>query len=219
MIFEFSGIPESEWPALQNALKASNVPLSTKETLRIHPRDGWILFEYEDGLSFYRAAPSETPLETFQSYLNNPVVSRYMPATYEITGDDSVPQKVLGQFQDHYGFKAAQRIDWMTTEWKNHQILMVLIPQEIVTAMMRQEGGALVSHIRGPAGALRRIPTMKPLIPDTVPDDEIVRRLFATQYAKHQYWDAWRFHSELFKEVVSSPGSGISFGPIASWYP
>lgn len=218
MIFEFSGVPESEWPALQKALQESQVPLSAKETLRVHPREGWILFEYEDGLSFYRASASETPLETFRAYLNNPVVSRYMPATYEITGDATVPQKVLQQFQDHYG-RAAERIDWMTTDWKDRQILMVLIPQEIVTAMMRQEGGTLVSHVRGPAGSLRQIPTMKPLIPDTVPDKEVVRRLFATQYAKQQYWEALRFHSELLNEVVSSIATGISLGPVGAWYP
>lgn len=218
MLFEFSGVPESEWPALQKALQDSQVPLNAKETLRVHPRDGWILFEYEDGLSFYRATQSETPLETFQSYLKNPVVSRYMPATYEITGDNSVPEKVLNQFQNQYG-RAADRIDWKTTEWKDRQILMVLIPQEIVTAMMRQEGGTLVSHVRGPAGSLRQIPTMKPLIPDTVPDKEIVRRLFATQYAKQQYWEALRFHSDLLNEVVSSPATGISLGPVGAWYP
>lgn len=218
MVFEFSGVPESEWAPLEAALKESSVPLSTKETLRVHPREGWILFEYEDGLSFYRATESETPVETFQSYLKNPVVARYMPATYEITGDDSVPEKVLNQFQNHYG-RAADRIDWKTTEWKDRQILMVLIPQEIVTAMMRQEGGTLVSHVRGPASSLRQIPTMKPLIPDTVPDSEVVRRLFATQYAKNQYWEAMRFHSELLNEVVLSTATGISLGPVGTWYP
>lgn len=220
MIFEFSGVPESEWASLQKALQDSQVPLSAKETLRIHPRDGWILFEYEDGLSFFRAThASETPLETFQAYLKNPMVPRYMPATYEVDADGTVPQKVLDQFQEQYGPRARARIDWMTTEWQGRHILMILMPQEVVAAMMRAQGGTLVSHVRGPAGALREIPTMNPLIPDTVPAEEIVRRLFATQYGKNQYHDAMQFHSQLLSEVVSKHSSGISLGPVGAWYP
>lgn len=220
MIFEFSGVPETEWSALQKELESSNVPLNTKQTLRIHSRDGYLLFEYEDGLSFYRCTTdSQSPLEIFQDYLKNPIIPRYMPATYEIDADNTVPQKVLDQFQEHYGWRAAQHINWMTTEWQGRHLLMILIPQEIVAAMMREQGGNLVSNIRGPAGSLRAIPTMKPLIPETVPDKEIVRRLFATQYGKDQYASAFQFHSELVKEVIMSSESGISLGPIGAWYP
>ena len=219
MIFEFSGVPESEWPALQKALESSAVPLNAKQTLRVHPRDGYILFEYEDGLSFYRGTPGTNPLEIFQEYLTNPVVPRYMPATYEVDNDPTVSQKVLDQFQERYGFRAKQRIDWMTTEWQGRHVLMILMPQEVVAAMMREAGGTLVSHIRGPAGSLRAIPTMKPLIPDTVPDSEVVRRLFATQYGKNQYEFASQYHSELLKEVVASGVEGISLGPVGAWYP
>jgi hypothetical protein len=218
MNFTFVGLSAEETAAIQAEFQSSQTPLTTKSDLTIHPQDGFLLFEFEDGLSYYRAKEGETPVETFRSYLSDVAIPRYLPMTYEIDSDPSVSEKVLTQYQEKYG-SASEHVDWMITEWKDKTILMVLIPQEIVTQMMREQGGTLVSFIRGPAESLRQIPTMKSLIQDSVSDSEVIKRIFATQYQRSQYADALEFHWKLVNEVVKSPASGISLGPFGKWYP
>ncbi len=218
MNFTFVGLSAEETAALQAEFQSSQSPLITKSDFTVHERDGYLLFEFEDGLSYYRAKEGESAIQTFRSYLSDVAIPKYLPMTYEIDADPTVPEKVLMQFQEKYG-SASKHVDWMVTEWKDKTILMVLIPQEIVAQMMREQGGTLVSFIRGPAESLRQIPTMKPLIQDSVADSDVIRRIFATQYQQHQYEDAREFHWKLVNEVAKSPASGITLGPFCSWYP
>ncbi len=213
------GISREEAEQLGSELTASHVPMTAKSSLRVHPKDGFLLFEFEDGLSFYRAKEGETPSETFRSYVKDPIVLRYLPVTYEIDSDDAVSNKILDQFQEKYGKKARDRIDSMVMPWNGRTILMCLIPQEIVSLMMREHGGMLATYIRGPAHALRSIPAMNPLVSETTAGDEYIRRVFATPYQKGQYEEAYQIHMKLLEEVMKSEASGISVGPIGSWSP
>lgn len=219
MEFEFLGLSRQETEELAKEMLTSKAPLIAKSKLRVIPNREYLLFEFEDGLSFYRTKEGETPSETFRSYLNDPVMPNYLPATYEIDEDPTVPYKVLDQFQEKYGKRARDRMDWRVTSWDGRTVLMILIPQEVVTEMMKEHGGMLATFIRGPAKALREIPTMKPLIAESVGEEEHIRRVFATNYGKEQYWGAYQFHMNLLNEVVQSKAAGISMGPIGSWSP
>lgn len=220
---EGNEISEKEESLLKKKLEASGSPLAQKEFLTVHPRDDYLLFEFEDGFSFYRkAAQHQRPVDIFLHYLRNPVIHRYMPVTYELTsaGDQETAKKLLENFQEKYGWRVANHIDWMQAEiTENRHVVMMLLPQELVETMMRPQGGILYTEIRGPAASLRRLPSVKPLIPDTVHDDESVRRMFATRYEANQYNQALQYHNQVMQEVCREPGHGISICKFAAWNP
>ncbi len=225
MVFHFDSeeVSEKERLLMERQLAASGSPLAAKERLTVHPRDGFILFEFEDGFSFYRADwTGQSHTDMFQCYLRNPAIHRYMPVTYEIIVADAetTAHGLLNNFREKYG-RTADHIDWMHTTIPNSStsVIMMLLPQEIVEAMMRPRGGTLYTEITGPAGALRALPSVAPLIPDTISDDEHVRRLFATQYEATQYDQALLYHHQVVREVFANHGKGISLRKVAAWNP
>jgi hypothetical protein len=215
----FPGIPPALKAELLKEMYAEG-PFKDDDEVDLLPQESGLVFKHTQGFSFCkRPRGDENDVETFRAYLKNRVYSRYMPVTYEIGEDPTLPEKVIGQFREKFSPAAVDKIQWMTHKGEGKLFLILQIPEELVFAMFHPNGGQIVSTFRGKAGALRKIQMLAPLIPETAAEDEIVRRVFGTQYGAGGYQKALAFHWQTVQELAAKPNMGISFGPVGIWVP
>lgn len=225
MTFLFPNISEEEANVLQKEFTQSTHPLAQKESIEVHPHTEGLVVQYEDGFSFCRRTHvDQTDTDVFRSFLNNPAETRYMPVTYEIDESPSTVDTILRTYEEKYGIH--RNIDSLVYQKGNKgnkgnkgskRFLIVKVPQEIIVEMMRNQGGTLFTYVQGPAASLRLLPSIRPLIPDSVEDSEVVRRVFATQYGEQQYEAANAYHQQVLSEVIANPNKAIRIGPIGLW--
>jgi len=224
MNLKFPGIP----PALKQQLMAeaaADGPFKNAEEVEVIPHTDGLVFKQSGsegggGFAFCkRPHGDENDVEVFRAYIQNPAYRRYMPVTYEIGEDPTLPEKVVGQFREKFSAKAVAKIDWLTHRDEGKLLLILTLPEELVFAMFHPNGGQIVSTFKGKAGALRKIQMLAPLIPETTAEDEVVRRVFGTQYGAGGYQKALAFHWQTVQELAAKPNMGISFGPVGIWVP
>ena len=216
----FPGIPPALKADLLKEMATSGPFRDEEDEVEVFPQESGLVFKHRQGFSFCkRPLGHENDVETFRIYLKDRVYRRYMPITYEIGEDPSLPEKVIGQFREKFSGTTVDKIQWMTHKAEGKLFLILQIPEELVFALFHENGGQLVSTFKGKAGALRKIQMFAPLIPETAADDEDVRRVFGTQYGAGGYQKALAFHWQTVQELAVKPNTGISFGPVAVWVP
>jgi hypothetical protein len=221
MDFSFVGqTPEISEHAKQLLLACPQCPLVAKKQVNVFEHEEGLVFQHEDGFSFYRkSTETESPLATFGAYIRDTATQYYLPVTYEIDADPTIPAKILNQFEMRYGTSMASRIDSLLHTRVGKRCLTVHIPREIVELMMCEQGGILHSAFSGTAAALRKVPLLVSEVPESAKDDEMIRRVFAVGYKQGEHALARALHMQVLQQIVKAPASGISFGPIAVWNP
>jgi hypothetical protein len=219
----FPGIPPALKAELLKEMATSGPFRDEEDEVEVFPQESCLIFKHKQGYSFCkRPHGHENDVETFRAYLKDRVHRRYMPITYEIGEDPSLPEKVIGQFREKFSGATVDKIQWMVH--REHSggeklFLILQIPEELVFALFHENGGQIVSTFKGKAGALRKIQMLAPLIPETTAEDEVVRRVFGTQYGAGGYQKALAFHWQTVQELAAKPNMGISFGPVGIWVP
>jgi hypothetical protein len=229
----FSGVVPALVESLVLELRSDpQSPLQGLEHIEVfrHP-EGLVLKlnKGERGFTFCRRPLGfENDVETFRAFLHNPVAAQYIPMTYEImaegdTSVQSVAEDILASYEKAHGHTLAKKIDWLV--WSTggaattNTFLIVLLPREIVERLMRDQGGRLTTMFGGRVGALRKIKTLAPVLPEDAEDDEVVRRGLVTEYGKGGHLACFSIHQSVVREICRHPGQGITIGPIGVWSP
>lgn len=179
----------------------------------------------ERGFTFCRRPLGfENDVETFRAFLHNPVAAQYVPMTYEVMAEgnttvQSVVEDILASYEKAHGHTLAKKIDWLVWTGATNTFLIVLLPREIVERLMRDQGGRLTTMFGGRVGALRKIKTLAPVLPEDMDDDEVVRRGLVTEYGKGAHLACFSIHQSVVREICRHPGQGITIGPIGVWSP
>ena len=96
--------------------------------------------------------------------------------------------------------------------------MLVKFPSCVIRDLLETTGGLLQTGIRGTIGHLKQIPTLVRFhqIPEGA-DDQIVSKMFVTEYKEHTYHAAKQVHCDILREVMARPHAGISLSPFAEW--
>ena len=215
----FPGIPPALLQDLADLLNGPS-PFSDRRSVEVlsHP-EGLVfcLDDGESGYSFCRNTGAENDVALFRQFLQDPIQSLYMPVAYEVPSSDVVPV-ILANYAGIVG-SAATKIDWITHKVAGKTLLLLKLPREAVASLYAKQGGTLTTRVRGTAGALRQIATLRPIVPEDALDTDEVHRAFAIQYGRDAYDQAMAAHASVLREVVAKPNLGISLGPLAVWTP
>lgn len=220
---QINGTPlaPSELPVTRNS-----AVLNAKHIHVLTPEAGVILVVFdhaEGGFTFYRhVGAADAATKAFKAFLTDPVVTRYMPATYELReadADGSVLAGIIGNYRRLYGDRLAAKIDALYFVLGGKKFYTVLIPKEIIQAMLADKQGELITHVSGSAAALRSVPILAGLVGDDVEGASTVRRGFVTTYTAGGQQASRAIHWKVVRQVLAVPNSGISVGPVAVWTP
>ncbi len=219
----FPGIPKQIVQSLESAIEASQTcPLKEFEEVEIVSHPEALVFKHGTGFSFYRYPDScvGNDLEACKAYIADTVAHMYMPAVYEVTAATmDVRIEIREQFENKYGSRLANRIDMIQLTHEETHFVIVMLPFDVIRALMKEDGGKLMTVFRGKIGNLRQIPSFAAIIPADLEDEEVQKRVFGTQYGQGMYEHARGIHYNLIQEVARHPDLGICVGPIASWLP
>ncbi len=217
MHLTFSGIPPVLRETLEKETAESLCPLADQQEVEVLHTADFLLFKCPTGF-FFTPHTGTSDVETYRDYLKNPHTRRYMPVAYEVD-DVSVSDKLMAEFANKYSASTCEKIMRTSYVEDGKQLLLFLLPHEIVKAIFHKTGGQLLTTYSGSLGALRKIPTLAPSIPEGGEDDLRIRRVFATPYKAGEYDAAMAIHQQVVSDVIASPNGGISLGPLAVWSP
>jgi hypothetical protein len=227
MPIQFPGISATLCTQLESAMRDSKSPLSTTESAVVHRMTDGIVVRHDTGHVFakYSWYPRcENDVELFRTMLGDETLWRYMPVVYETSSNDpTIPDRIVETFRERFGpakfGDACDKIQWMTFDERGKNLVIVLLPHEIVRSMLSADGGRLMTVFRGSAAELRKIPLLVSQVPESTADSEVVRRVFATQYGPGKYHEAQKIHWDLVRSTICDGVTGISVGPVAAWMP
>lgn len=217
---QFSGVPPALLQDLTNLLNSVPNSLSEQRSVEVQSHPEGLVFcldNGESGYSFCRNTGAENDVALFRQFLQDPIQSLYMPVAYEIASPSVVPS-ILANYAGIVG-SVANKIDWIIHKVAGKTLLLLRIPREAVATMYAPQGGTLTTRVRGTAGALRQIATLKPIVPEEAGADDEVHRAFAIEYGRDAYVQAMAAHGSVLREVIAKPNLGICIGPLAVWTP
>jgi hypothetical protein len=227
LIFDFPGVPNTVLAALTADIpNAKHQLLAGVKKLEVIRHEAGLVFKLDEGargFTFYRHRDGSTnDVEAFRAFLSDPVVGRYMPVTYQIqTWDPTAVKGVLANYERRYGTCLAAKVDSLLFTDDSKHLLTLLIPKEIVRAMVSEKQGELLTMVRGPAASLRALPLLAPLVAEDAADSDMVSRGFVTTYQEGGYQASCAIHWGIVREVIraAGAGAGICIGPVATWTP
>jgi hypothetical protein len=217
MHLTFPGIAPVLRETLEKETAESICPLADQEDVEVIHTADVLLFKCSAGF-FFTPHTGISDVETYRDYLKNPQTRRYMPVAYEVE-DLRIADKLMAEFVNKYSATACEKILKTTYKEGGKHLLLLQLPHEIVKAIFHKTGGQLLTTYSGSLGALRKIPTLAPSVPEGGEDDLRIRRVFATPYKTGEYDAAMAVHQQVVREVMAAPNSGISLGPLAVWSP
>jgi hypothetical protein len=142
----------------------------------------------------------------------------YLCSAFEIqTGDNSVRDKLLKRFQEKYGKKYFNMIDYQCLNYNDKNLMLVKFPSCIVRQMLSPTGGNMRTVISGPRGSLEQIPTLVRL--GNIGDQERPTSVFVTQYGPNMLKEVNQIHYDILREVLTKPNMGITVMPFMVWDP
>lgn len=217
----FPGIPPTLLHTLSSLLETPN-PFSDYESVEVLSHSAGLVFSLDDGKRGYSFCRNiwgvENDVEIFQCFLQDPIQTLYMPVVYEVANVSAI-ETLLANYVGIVGADVASKIDWISYKPADKTLLILRLPREAVAALYAKQGGTLTTRVRGSAGSLRQIATLRPIVPEDAGDHEVVHRAFAIQYGRDAYEQAQAAHVSVLREVIAKPDLGISLGPLAVWTP
>ena len=222
------------FPGVQNAvalateiLDAKHPILAGTKKVEVIRHEAGIILKLDDGargFTFYRHTPTDpgNDLLTFRAFLSDAVMGRYMPITYQLqTCDPAAVKGIVANYERNYGTCLAAKVNTLLFTHEFKHLVIILVPKEIVRAMVHEKQGELLTMVRGPAKALRTLPLLAPLVTEDQADTDVVRRGFVTTYQEGGYQASRAIHWGIVREVIThgSGGLGVCIGPIATWTP
>ena len=198
-----------------NALPVGNIlrkeSLDGEITVTVHNEHA----VYHSAAGFYFHRIIETLEQTIQNDIHTP--RDYLCAAFELDpNDSSVKARLLNRFQEQYGQKLFQKIDYIDFNNKGKILLLVKFPSSIVRQMLAPSGGILRTVFSGPTQSLLQIPTLVKLANiDTTKD--FTKSVFITEYKQGMLPFVLKLHYDIVSEVINKPNGGITIGPVGLW--
>ncbi len=218
----FPGIPPALLQTLTTLLNEQPNPFSECKQVEVlsHPEGlVFVLDGEEGGISFCRNTwGAENDVAIFRYFLQDSIQFLYMPVAYEVA-TPAIRKEILDRYVGIVGASAAAKIDWLVLERHGKTLLLLRLPREVVGALYGSQGGTLTTRVRGAAGSLRKITTLRPIVPEDAAEEDEIHRAFAIQYGRDAYQQAVAAHASILREVISKPNLGICVGPFAVWTP
>lgn len=175
-----------------------------------------MVFMSRRGLFFERRREDETVETTVHRMFESKEQAGIVTPFVVDADDPTVVDKLLVRFQESYGTKLANQIDYHIYIHDGKKLMLVKFSPSVLRFTMAPSGGTLKTTYKGSFESLKEIPTLHKFV-TSADVEEGKPAVFATQYGEGSLPIVQRIHYDIVRDVIARPNLGICIGPVAVW--